>query len=179
LIEQLNNFATTEPATGGLFESIGVDWKTLILQIIAFLILVWFLGKYVYPWLMKSVDERQASIEAATKAAAESQLEAKKSEEKVEQLLKKARVEAADIVATAKLESAAALSDSEEKAQRRTKQIISDAQVEIQKEVIAAKEMLHNETIDLVALATEKVVGRTISSQIDASLIEESIGEAR
>ncbi len=172
-------FAVAEPASGGVLGALGIDWKTLIIQIVAFLILVWALGKFVYPWLLRSVDERQAYIDAATKAAAQSQAEAKKSETRVEELLEKARQEAADIVATAKLESATALASSEEKAIKRTQQIIADAQVEIQKEVIAVKKSLHNETLELVALATEKVINKTISSQIDESIIKDSIEEAK
>lgn len=151
----------------------------LILQIVAFLILVFILGKYVYPWLIKSVDERQANIEAANKVATEAQNAALDGEARMEKLLKKARTEAADIIATAKLESQAALSASEEKAKKRSEQIVSDAQDEIQKEVIAAKKALHNETIELVALATEKVIGKTVSSKIDESLIADTLKEVK
>ncbi|MDB5167547.1 MAG: atpF [Candidatus Saccharibacteria bacterium] len=172
-MQPLTQFATT--TNGNVFTSLGIDWQMLILQIVAFLILVFILGKYVYPWLIKSVDERQANIEAANKAASEAQSAAVDAEARVEKLLKIARDEAADIVATAKLESAAALSASEEKAKKRSEQIVADAQGEIQKEVVAAKKALHNETLELVALATEKVVGKAVSSKIDESLITDSL----
>ncbi len=171
----LTNFATAAPAQGNLFDALGIDWKMLILQIIAFLLLVWLLGKFVYPWLMKSVDERQAGIDAAIRAANEAKATALHTEAQVEKLLAKARLDASDIVATAKLESAAALTASEEKARKRSDQIIADAQVEINKEVIAAKTALHNETIDLIALATEKVIGKTISGKINNELIQETL----
>ena len=62
----LSQFASEAAAADkDLFSALGIDWRLLILQIIAFLILVVLLGKFVYPWLMKSVDERQAGIEAA------------------------------------------------------------------------------------------------------------------
>lgn len=166
-------------ANKSVFESLGIDWQMLILQIVAFLVLVFILGKYVYPWLMKSVDERQANIDAANKAASEAQSAAVDAEERVEKLLKQARNEAADILATAKLESAAAQTASEEKAKKRSEQIVADAQSEIQKEVVAAKKALHNETLELVALATEKVVGKAVSSKIDESLITDALKAAK
>lgn len=175
MVSILYNFAASAPAQGGLFAALGIDWKTLILQIVAFLLLVWLMGKFVYPWLMKSVDERQAGIDAAIKAANEAKATALHTEAQVEKLLAKARLDASDIVATAKLESAAALAASEEKARKRSDQIVADAQVEINKEVIAAKTALHNETIDLIALATEKVIGKTISGKIDNDLIKETL----
>ena len=179
MFQTLTTLATTGTATGGIFSALGIDWKTLIFQIIAFLLLVWLLGKFVYPWLLKSVDERQSQIDAAAKASADAQSAAVDAEERVEKLLKQARTEAADIVATAKLESAAALSASEEKAKKRAEQIVSDAKDDIQKEVIAAKDALHNETIELVALATEKVVGKTINAKVDKTLITEALKMAK
>ncbi len=177
-MEILRQFAATEATTTGssdIFSALGINWMLLIFQIVAFLILVALLAKFVYPWLMKSVDERQDKINAASKAASEAQAAAADAEVRVEKLLKKARGEAADIVATAKLESATALAASEEKAKKRAEQIVADAQDEIQKEVIAAKTALHNETLELVALATEKVVGKTVSAKIDESLIADAL----
>ena len=56
----INYFAESSSASGNVFIALGIDWRLLILQIIAFLILVWLLAKFVYPWLLKQVDERQA-----------------------------------------------------------------------------------------------------------------------
>jgi len=171
----LTQFAATTTASGGIFEALGIDWKTLILQMIAFLILVWLLGKYVYPWLMKSVDERQDGIEAATKATIQAQAATADAQEKIAHLLKEARLNAADIVATAKLESANALTASEQKAQKRAEQIVADARVEINKEVLEAKKTLYNETLELVTKATEQVVGKVVTGEIDSKLVVDAI----
>jgi F-type H+-transporting ATPase subunit b len=175
-VQFITQFAAS---SGNIFTSLGIDWQMLILQIVAFLLLIFILGKWVYPLLIKAVDERQAKIDAAAKASAEAQAAAVDAEARVEKLLKKARGEAADIVANAKLESTNSLAATEEKAKKRAEQIVADAQDEIQKEVIAAKKALHNETIELVALATEKVVGKTISSKIDESLIADVLKAAK
>lgn len=171
----LTQFAATTTASGGIFEALGIDWKTLILQMIAFLILVWLLGKYVYPWLMKSVDERQDGIEAATKATIQAQAATADAQEKIAHLLKEARLSAADIVATAKLESASTLTTNEQKAQKRAEQIVVDARAEITKDVLEAKKMLYNETLELVAMATEQVVGKVVTDKIDAKLVVDAI----
>lgn len=175
MVPIISNFATTTSTQGGLFEALGIDWKMLILQIIAFLLLVWLMGKFVYPWLIKSVDERQAHIDAVIKAANEAKATALQTEAQVEKLLEQARLDATDIVATAKFESAAALAASEEKAKKRSDQIVADAQAEINKEIVAAKAALHNETLDLIALATEKVVGKAITSKIDNDFIKDTL----
>jgi F-type H+-transporting ATPase subunit b len=179
MISTLTHFAATETAEGGIAGALGIDWKMLIIQIIAFLVLLWLLSKFVYPWLMKSVDERQASIEAGAKAANEAQEKAAKAEKDVAKLLDEARSQAHDIVLTAKEEATAAIEAAESKAKQRAEVIVASAHEQISKDVIAAKKELRNETIDLVALATEKVIGNTVNAKVDDKLIAKSVEEAR
>jgi F-type H+-transporting ATPase subunit b len=169
----LNRFAATD-----LFTSLGIDWKMLILQLIAFVLLVFALGKWVYPWLMKSVDERQQKIEAANKAAEEAKNAAEKAEENMDALLADARKQAADIVATARLESSNVVSAAEEKARTTADRIIADAHAQLDKDIVAAQKALHDQTLELVGLATEKVIGKTNSKAIDNNLIAEVLKES-
>jgi F0F1-type ATP synthase membrane subunit b/b' len=69
------------------------------------------------------------------------------------------------------------LSAAEEKARKRTEQILSDAHDEISKDVIAAKKVLHDETLSLVGLATERVLRKVVTKDIDQKLIKESLEE--
>lgn len=179
MVQSLYIFAAETTTEGDIFSAIGIDWKMLILQIIAFLLLVWLLGKFVYPWLMKSVDDRQAKIEQAAKMATEAQAEAAKSEEKIEQMMEKARKEAAEIVETARQESAAALSDSEDKARSQAERIVAEAHEQIDKDVIAAKKALYNETLDLVANATGKLTGTVIDSKKNEAIITKAVKESK
>lgn len=174
----VTQFASTE--TSGqkdIFTTLGIDWQLLILQIIAFVILVWLLGKFVYPWLMKSVDERQAKIEESVKAAQEAEKKAESAQEDIAALLKEARKEAKDIVATAKDEATAMVEASDAKAKARAEKIVADAHDQLSKDVIAARKTLHNDTIELVALATEKVVGKAVSSSVDDKIIAAAVKE--
>ena len=172
----LSQFAETAPAAGGdIFSTLGIDWRLLIIQIVAFLILVFLLGKFVYPWLMKSVDERQANIEAASKAAVEAQKSAEANKEAVAELLAKARKEAAEIVATAKLESAEMVSASEKKAQKAAEQIAQNAHDQLEKDVANARKVLYNDTLELVGLATEKVIAKKLDTKADSELIATAI----
>ncbi len=173
----LTQFAETEAAGGDIFSTLGIDWRLLVLQIVAFLILVWALGKFVYPWLMKSVDERQAKIEESVKAAEEAEKKAESAQDEIAKMLKEARSEAKDIVTTAKDEAAAMVSDAEVKAKTRAEKIVRDAHDQLEKDVIAARKTLHNDTLELVALATEKIVGKSVSDTVDKKIIAEAVKE--
>ena len=107
-----------------LLSALGIDWKLLVVQIIAFLILVFLLGKFVYPLFMKAVDKRYEDVERAAKLAAEAEERATANQQEIRELFDTAKKEAADIVATAKLEASNIVSDSEEKATKHAEQIV-------------------------------------------------------
>ena len=168
-----------EAASSDVFTALGIDWKMLVFQLIGFVVLVWVLGKFVYPSLMEAVDKRQADIEAGSKAASEAEKKAAEAKAEIAKLMKQARHDASDIVSTAKEEAAAALEKADAKSKERADRIVADAQAQIEKDVLSAKKALHNETIDLVALATEKVVGKTVSAKVDDSVIAAAVKEAK
>jgi len=171
--------ATAEPAQEGIFSALGIDLQLLIVQIVAFLILVWLLGKFVYPLLMKSVDERQKNIEEAAKAAKKAQESAAESEAETAKLLAEARKEAAEIVATAKTEAADIASTSEERARSSAEKIVADAHAQVSKDIEKARRELHDETLELIALATEKIVRKKLDKKADEALIVEALKEAK
>lgn len=178
-INYLAETAATPEASGSLFSALGIDWRLLVLQIVAFLILVFLLGKFVYPWLMKQVDERQVAIEAAAKAAIEAQSSAAESQARVTELLAEARTQAADIVDTAKLEASQMVSASEERARSTAEKIAADAQASVTKSIETAKRELHDETLELIALATEKVIHTKLDTKADAALIASALKESK
>jgi F-type H+-transporting ATPase subunit b len=171
--------AAAETANPDVLTSLGIDWQLLVLQIVAFLILVVILGKFVYPVFVRIIDERQEQIEAGTKAAHDAEKKAARAEKEVEKLLKEARTQAKDIVQTAKEEAVAAIEAAEGKAKQKAEAIVASAKEQIEKDVIAAQKTLHNETLDLVALATEKVVGGSLSDKVDSKVIAAAVKEAR
>ena len=172
-------FASTATESTGPIAALGIDWTLLVFQLIAFSLLVFALNKWVYPIFIRAIDKREAMIEESTKAAVNAEKNAAKSQEEVEKLLKQARVEAKEIVVTAKEQAAGMLSEAELKSKQQSERAIANAEDAIAKEVIAAKKALHNETIELVALATEKVVSQKVSASSDAALIKRSLEEAK
>lgn len=171
--------ASAETSDSGIMGAFGIDMPTLIFQAIAFLLLVFALGKWVFPVFMSAVDRREMRISESLKAADEARQAADTAGEDVAKLLKEARREASEIVGTAKQEAAAMTQDAEAKARAKAEAIAAASLEELDKEVLAAKKMLRKEALDLVAAATEKVVGKSVSDAVDANLIKQSLEEAK
>jgi len=162
-----------------LFSAIGIDWTLLIVQTLAFLVLLWFLAKFVYPPINRMLEKRESDIEASVQAAKEAEEKADKTQGEMDAMLKKARKEASEIVATAKQEATAAVEAADAKAKTRADHIVAEAQEQIEKDVLSAKKALQNETLNLVAQATEKVVGNTVTAKVDEKVVAAALKEAK
>ncbi len=167
-----------EPEKAGLFEALGIDWKLLIVQTIAFLVLVAILGKFVYPALIRSIDARREAIETGLAEAKKSQEASEETEKRIEGLLADARKEADEIIARSQAESAGAVADAEAKAKQRAEQIIADARGQLEADVVKARAALRKDSLQLVAAATEKVIHSKLDADKDAELVETAIADA-
>ena len=172
LVTQFANAEAHAAEKADLFGSLGIDWKLLALQSVAFLILLFVLSKWVYPPLAAMLDKRDKDLRTAEKAAKSARENADKTEKMINASMRKARAEARDIVASARNEAA-------EIVEARADGIIEAARTEIAGEVAAARQALHNETLQLVAEATGTLVNEKLDAKKDGKLIEKALKEAR
>ncbi len=173
----VTGFASTATPEGDMLGSLGIDVQLLVLQTIAFLLLLFILTRFVFPKLNAMLDKRDAAIADSLKAASEAEKNAAKSQAAVEKLLKDARRDADEIVASAKAEAGTLVDAAEKKSRERAEQIVADAGAEIRNDIEKARVALKKETIELVAAATEKVVGKVVTAQVDEKLIKSSVDE--
>lgn len=163
--------------SSGLLGALGIDLKLFLTQLIAFLILVAILGKFVYPFLVKSIDERRETIEKSLKDAKVVQEASEKAEERIQELLANARKDADDILARSHSEASAQVAEAEEKAKTRAEQIVKDAHAQLEADVAKARLALKKDTAALVAIATERVLHEKVDGRKDAELIERALKE--
>jgi len=71
---------------------------TLLGQMISFAILIWFTVKFIWPPLMKAIEDRQQKIAEGLAAADRSQKDLAQAQDKVNDVLKDARTKANDII---------------------------------------------------------------------------------
>ena len=168
--DPLTLFAEAEAATGAessgdLFGTLGIEWTALLLQAIAFVLLVIILKKWIYPPIAEMLDRHDKKIEDAMKAAEEAKAHAVESEAKTAELLEKSRTEAAEIIEAAKKESAEIAVKAEKDAAIRAEAIIANARADFERDVEQARADLRAEVVGLVALATEKVIDAKIDAE--------------
>lgn len=173
------NFAEAE-SSGGLLGALGIDGRLFVTQLIAFLVLLAILRKWVFPPIIKAIDKRQETIDATLKEAAEAREALEKAETKADALLADARKQADDIIGRSQEASAQAVAEAETKAKQRADQIVADARTQLDGDVKKARAALKKDAITLVAVATEQILGEKVDGTKDRALIEKALskGEA-
>lgn len=173
--------AVTEPAhqesNPGLLSALGIDGTLLLLQSLAFLVLVFILGKFVYPHLIKAIEARRDTLEEGARSAKKAAEELERVEQKVAEILRTARSEANEIVARGQKEATNVIETAEEKAIKRAEHIVVEAKAQMTNELNVAREALKKDTAELVALATEKIIREKLDANKDARLIETTLKE--
>lgn len=170
-------FAETE-GSGGLLGALGIDGRLFVTQLVAFLVLLFILKKWVFPPIIKAIDKRQEAIDATVREAAEAQEALKKAESKASDVLAEARDEAEAVLARTQEESQRAIAEAETKAKERADQIVADARTQLDADVKKARAAIKKDAVQLVVAATEKVIGEKVDTAKDKTLIERSLEKA-
>ena len=152
---------------------------TLLGQMIAFGLFVWFCWKFVWPPLLAAMEERAKKIEQGLKHSEASAKKIVEAEEESKKMLAKAKLEAKQIMDNAKTQSEKIVEESKSKATEEKERIVGSAQAEIEKEVVNAKKSLEKDFSSNVMSAVKKIVSKEVASNDHQETIDKSLNEFR
>lgn len=144
-----------------LTPNIGIIFWSLI----AFLITLFILGRFVWKPLISALNEREQGITDSVLAAENVKKEMAMMKSENEALLAKARDERALMMREAKETRDKIIADARELARLETNKIVSDAQAVINQQKMAAITELKNNVGKLVIEVSEKVLRRELGSK--------------
>lgn len=150
---------------------------TIIGQLITFLLLVWFMMKWVWPPIIKMLEERKAQIAAGLAAAEQGQLKLINAEQEALEIIQKGKVEAAQIIEGAVKQSQSMIAEAREEANRERMRIVNLAKVEIDGELVSTREVLKKRLASLAVAGAEQIIRRNIDGDIQKDLLEQLAGE--
>jgi F-type H+-transporting ATPase subunit b len=156
---------------GGL---INVD-KSLIVQVINFVILLVILQRLLYRPFLAKMQERTTAIKTALEQAQAAQAAAARQQEENEARLRAAYAEAAAIREQALREAAEESRKHIETAQAQARKLVEDTKAQLDGEIRRAREELRREVTDLAIGAAEKLVRRTLREDDHRRIVTEAI----
>ena len=144
---------------------------TLISQAIAFSVFVWFTVKFVWPPLLRAIEERQKQIADGLAAGKKEKKELELAGQRSSDVLKDAKQRAADIVIQAEKRAAEIIDEAKSIAKVEGDRIIAGAKAEIAHEIFGAKEELRQQVSGLVLTGAAKILRREIDAKVHADLL--------
>jgi F-type H+-transporting ATPase subunit b len=132
---------------------------------IAFLLLMFLLAKFAWKPVLKSIKEREDSIDNALASAEKAKIEMARLTSENEELLKAARIERDAILAEAKTLKDQILSDAKVQAQTEGAKLIEQAKKEIDDQKKRAMAEVKNQVSELSLVIAKKVLEREFSDE--------------
>ncbi|MCC6288674.1 MAG: F0F1 ATP synthase subunit B [Chitinophagaceae bacterium] len=138
------------------------DPGLLIWSTLAFLILLFVLGKFAWKPIMKAIGEREKGINEAIASAEKIKAEMAQLQSDNEKLLVQAREERAQILNEAKAIKDKIIAEAKEQAKTEAAKIMAETQQAIENQKMAAVVDLKNQVGNLVIEVSEKVLRREL-----------------
>jgi len=150
---------------------------TLFAQMIAFVLLIWFVNRVMWGPLSGIMEARQKRIADGLAAAEKGKHEEELAKKKALELLKEAKDQASEVVAQGQKRASEIVEEAKETARTEGERIVAAANAEIEREVNQAKEVLRTQVAALAVAGAEKVLKREIDSKSHDALLNDLAAE--
>jgi F-type H+-transporting ATPase subunit b len=144
---------------------------TLFSQAMAFAILIWFTVRFVWPPLMRAIENRQKTIAEGLAAGERGKRELELASQRSGDVIREAKQQAADILAQAERRKAEIIDEAKATAREEGDRILVGAKAEVEQEVFRAREELRQHVADLAVAGATKILRREVDAQAHAELL--------
>lgn len=144
---------------------------TLFAQLVVFFILAWFTMQFVWPPIVKALDERAKKIADGLAAAERGKQDLELATKRSTDALREGKEKASELIANAEKRAAQLIEEAKAAAKVEADRIVSGAKAEIEQEAVRAKEQLREQMSVLVVSGAEKILRREINAQAHADIL--------
>jgi len=150
---------------------------TLILQSIAMMIFVWFCMKFLWPPLLKAMDERREKIAEGLAASDLAEKELAKAKVEVDEQIREARDKAGDIVEQANQRHSQILDQAKDDATAERSRQVTAAEADIAQSANQAREELRSSVSRLAVLGASQILEKEVDADTHRELLDKLIAE--
>ena len=144
---------------------------TLISQALAFSTFIWFTVKFVWPPLLRAIEERQKTIADGLAAGERGRHDLELASQRSSEILKEAKQQASEIVLQAEKRASEIVEEAKNTAKAEGDRIIAGAKAEIDHEIFSAKEALRQHTVNLAVAGATKILRKEVDANVHAELL--------
>ena len=150
--------------------------SALFLQLVVFFIGALITMKFIWPPLVRSLDERRKKIADGLKAAEAGNRSLSDAQKKIAQLEAEARTHAQAIVAETEKRAQALVDEAKAQAKVEGDRLVAAARQEAEQEMQRAKTTLRDQVAALAVAGAEQILRREVNAQVHADLLAQLKG---
>jgi F-type H+-transporting ATPase subunit b len=158
--------------------ALGIQVPSLIFQLLAFLMLIWLMRRYVYGPLTRALDARAERIRESMQTAERIERDMAETQRRNQEILDEARREAQAITARAREAGEEMLTRAREEASGQRERELERARQQIRAETEQAKEELRREVGTLAIMAAGRIIRQELDPSKHVQLIQQTLAEA-
>ncbi len=177
LINLLTILGNTEEPQG--IAALGIDPLAILAQAATFLVLFFVIKKFALDKIVATLETRRKTIDDGVRLGREMEAEKERLDEKVAEVLQKARAEADKVIVGGHEEAAEIMKQAEASASQKVDAMLSDARAKIDEDIENARVGLEQEMRILIAEATEAILEEKLDAKKDASLLSRALTRVR
>jgi F-type H+-transporting ATPase subunit b len=144
---------------------------TLIVQMLVFIVLIWFTMKFVWPMILTPMDERSRKIAAGLAAADKGQQDLAQARDNADAIIREARERAGQIIDQAQHRANDMVEQAKGTATAEGARLVAAAQQQIELDTSRARESLRREVAQIAVSAASKLLEREIDPKAHADLL--------
>ena len=144
---------------------------TLIVQMVVFIVLIWFTMTFVWPIITNAMEARAKKIAMGLAAAEKGQTELAQARTNSDAIIREARERATQIIDHAQHRATELIEQAKSTATQEGQRLVASAQQQIDLEAHRARESLRKEVAELAVSAASKLLEREIDPRTHADLI--------
>lgn len=150
---------------------------TLIIQMLVFVVFIWVTMRFIWPPMMKTLEERRKKIADGLAAAEQGQKDLELAQIKVKEMLTDAKAQAAHIIEQANQRSTHIITEATVRAREEGERLLALAKTEIDQEYNTAKEKLMKKVSSIVLAGAEKILQKEVDKASNDRLVDELVSE--
>ena len=144
---------------------------TLFAQLVVFFILAWFTMKFVWPPIVKALDERAKKIADGLAAAERGKHDLELATKRSAEALREGKEKSADLLAQAEKRATQIVDEAKAAAKVEAERIVAAGKADAEQEAVRAKEQLRESVAALAVAGAEKILRREINAQAHADIL--------
>ena len=139
---------------------------TLIGQTITFIVFVWFCLKFIWPHIVKAMEDRKTQIAEGLAAGERGRHEQELGEQRAVEVIREAKEQAKEILAQAHKRGDEIIDEAKADGRTEGERMVRAAESEIEQQMNQAREQLRAEVVKLALQGAEQVLGSEVDERV-------------